>query len=335
MPDGTAIIADPRNDENMIVIAGLQAAFLLLPQPRRRSAAAPAATDIARAVRRGAAADDLALPVDDPARVPAAVRRAATGRRRPAPRPPVLPARQGRGVHPRRVPGRRLPFRPLHGQAVLPRQPRRRQRRALLRLHLRRRRAPSADPDDLRGGFRAPRRFVGWQTFFDFGDGQVKRNKRIDTRVSTPLFHLPLGAIASHAGPTALPVRTLLRHITWQLPSGQAIARRIGVTPLGPPISTSSSAFGLGLERSTPLWYYVAEGGRVDRGRPPPRPGRRHGSSPRSSSACCRRTHTPISPSIRAGGPTLPGARSRTNSGWSTSSPSPAWIPRAEGSRRR
>jgi hypothetical protein len=26
-----------------------------------------------------------------------------------------------------------------------------------------------ADPVDLRGGARAPRRFVGWQTFFDFG----------------------------------------------------------------------------------------------------------------------------------------------------------------------
>jgi hypothetical protein len=28
-----------------------------------------------------------------------------------------------------------------------------------------------ADPDDLRGGRRAPRRFIDWQTFFDFGDG--------------------------------------------------------------------------------------------------------------------------------------------------------------------
>ena len=28
------------------------------------------------------------------------------------------------------------------------------------------------DPGDLRGGVRAARRFIGWQTFFDFGDGQ-------------------------------------------------------------------------------------------------------------------------------------------------------------------
>ena len=36
---------------------------------------------------------------------------------------------------------------------------------------------------------RAPRRFIGWQTFFDFGDGNVKPNKRIDTKISTPLFN--------------------------------------------------------------------------------------------------------------------------------------------------
>jgi len=49
----------------------------------------------------------------------------------------------------------------------------------------------TADPVDLRGFARAPRRFIGWQTFFDFGDGysaDVRPNKRIDTKVSTPLF---------------------------------------------------------------------------------------------------------------------------------------------------
>src|SRR5438270_2018821 len=90
----------------------------------------------------------------------------------------------------------------------------------------------AADPDDLRGGRRAPRRFIGWQTFFDFGDGQVKHNKRIDTHVSTPLFTLPLGAIASHDQPTVLPQRTLLRHLTWSLPSGQSIAAAMNVPAL-------------------------------------------------------------------------------------------------------
>ena len=51
------------------------------------------------------------------------------------------------------------------------------------------------DPVDLRGFARAPRRFIGWQTFFDFGgafSADVRPNKRIDTKISTPLFHLPL-----------------------------------------------------------------------------------------------------------------------------------------------
>ena len=88
-----------------------------------------------------------------------------------------------------------------------------------------------ADPADLRGGARAPRRFIGWQTFFNFGDGEVKPNKRIDTKISTPLFHLPLNALAFPGGPLALPQRNLLRHLTWELPSGQAIARAVGDVP--------------------------------------------------------------------------------------------------------
>ena len=114
-----------------------------------------------------------------------------------------------------------------------------------------------ADPDDFRGGVRAPRRFVGWQTFFDFGDGEVKPNKKIDTKISTALFTLPLGAIASHDAPTALPQRNLLRHLTWGLPSGQSVAQKIGSAPLAAADLQELASLGVGFERSTPLWYYV------------------------------------------------------------------------------
>jgi hypothetical protein len=116
---------------------------------------------------------------------------------------------------------------------------------------------PLADPNDLAGGARAPRRFVGWQTFFDFGDGEVKPNKLIDTTISTPLFRLPLLTIAAHTPPVALPQRNLLRHVTWSLPSGQAIAKRMGISALTPDQFTELAPYGLGLERSTPLWYYM------------------------------------------------------------------------------
>jgi hypothetical protein len=113
----------------------------------------------------------------------------------------------------------------------------------------------SSDPVDLRGGARARRRFIGWQTFFDFGDGQVKPNKRIDTKLSTPLFDLPLAAIASHDGPPALAQRNLLRQLTWSLPSGQALAGRMGVPPLADADLAELQSYGL--QSSTPLWYYV------------------------------------------------------------------------------
>jgi hypothetical protein len=125
------------------------------------------------------------------------------------------------------------------------------------------------DPDDLRGGCRAPRRFIGWQTFFNFGaiprpGGQtgtlgedVRPNKLIDTRISTPLFDLPLSTIASGAPPTSLPQRNLLRHVTWQLPSGQSIARTMGVPALAAADLNELNAYELGLEDSTPLWLYI------------------------------------------------------------------------------
>jgi hypothetical protein len=111
------------------------------------------------------------------------------------------------------------------------------------------------DPIDLRGGAHAPRRFIGWQTFFDFGDGQLKPNKRIDTKISTPLFDLPLGAIASHDTPQALPQRNLLRHLTWSLPSGQSIATAMRITPIGKHELSELKPYRF--DKSTPLWYYV------------------------------------------------------------------------------
>ena len=116
------------------------------------------------------------------------------------------------------------------------------------------------DPVDLRGGARSPRRFIGWQTFFDFGGDQaanVRPNKVIDTKISTPLFNLPLGAIFSGDPPTALPQRNLLRHLTWSIPSGQAIARAMGIRPLDPGQLRELAQFGADLDRSTPLWYYI------------------------------------------------------------------------------
>ncbi|HEY5543422.1 MAG TPA: heme peroxidase family protein [Candidatus Binatia bacterium] len=118
----------------------------------------------------------------------------------------------------------------------------------------------SADPIDLRGGARAPRRFIDWQTFFDFGDPfttDMRRNKRIDTKVSTPLFQLPLGTIPGGTGPVSLMQRNLLRHLTWKLPSGQSIAREMGVAPLESADLAELGSIYPSFVESTPLLYYI------------------------------------------------------------------------------
>jgi hypothetical protein len=114
-----------------------------------------------------------------------------------------------------------------------------------------------ADPVDLRGGRRAPRRFIGWQTFFDFADGNVRPNKRIDTNISSPLFQLPLGTIADGTPPISLATRNLLRQLTWEIPSGQRLAQEMRLPALQASDFPELAGYGLGLDSSTPLWYYV------------------------------------------------------------------------------
>jgi hypothetical protein len=114
------------------------------------------------------------------------------------------------------------------------------------------------DPNDMRGGKRAPRRFVDWQTFFKF-DENVKSNKRIDTKLSSPLMHLlgsrgPAPGMPSD-GIQSLASRNLMRHVNFGVPSGQAIARVMGVQVLTPEQLTELTPFGM--DKSTPLWYYI------------------------------------------------------------------------------
>jgi hypothetical protein len=126
----------------------------------------------------------------------------------------------------------------------------------------------SYDRDDLLGGYPAPRRYVGWQTFFDLGDGQVKNNKKIDTTISSVMFTLPVPAIAPHTqtAPTVLPQRNLLRQLTWSLPAGQAIAAAMGQDPLTPGDLADIGAIHAPFAASTPLWYYVLAEARIAAG---------------------------------------------------------------------
>jgi len=115
------------------------------------------------------------------------------------------------------------------------------------------------DPNDLRGGKRAPRRFVDWQTLFNFGDGNFRHNKRIDTKLSSVVMLLP----GSRGPATGLPAdgvqslasRNLMRHVNFGIPSGQAIAQRMGLPVLTPAQLSALAPFEM--EKSTPLWFYI------------------------------------------------------------------------------
>jgi Animal haem peroxidase len=260
--NGSAIIADPRNDENAI-ISGLQAAFILFHNravDQLRAQGVPEQQLFAQARRlvtwhyhwiivnqflREIIGADLVRDI------------LVNGRRyyRPEPGPAFIPVEfQGaayRFGHSMVRPSYRLN---LAGNP---------DGTAFFGFIFDPAGQGQADPVDLRGGARARRRFVGWQTFFDFGPSftdpgssnpAIRPNKRIDTRISTPLFQLPLGAIATGEPPISLPQRNLLRHVTWSIPAGQRIAQTMGVPMLH---MQELASYGVALENQTPLWYYV------------------------------------------------------------------------------
>jgi Animal haem peroxidase len=254
---GRAIIADPRNDEN-VVIAGLQIAFLRFHNR---------IVDLIRQNRPG-------LSVEEAFRE---ARRLATWHYQWVILHEILPQFVGSDLaHSIMASGSQF-YAPSVGQAVIPVEFQIAYRfgHSMVRPSYRANftgnngepffamvfdaNAGAGEPDDLRGGLRSPRRFVGWQTFFSFPgfEGDVRPNKRIDTKLSSPLFDLPLGIIPTGAPPTSLAQRNLLRHLTWQLPSGQAIAAAIGAPVLRESELTELRPIHPQFVTSTPLWYYV------------------------------------------------------------------------------
>jgi len=255
-----AIIADPRNDENMM-ISGLQAAFLLFHNR---------AVDRVRAEHRGLSDFDAFFRA----------RRLALWHYQWIILHEFLPLMIGEKMVDDISKGRKF-YTPRMGEAFIPVEFQIAYRfgHSMVRPSYRANLAGDngqpffgmifdpagegvADPVDLRGGARAPRRFIGWQTFFDFGGAHteaVRPTKRIDTKISTPLFHLPLQTIFGGAPPISLMQRNLLRTLTWQVPSGQAIARTIGknTAQLGKADLSELQDIQPSFMESTPLFYYV------------------------------------------------------------------------------
>jgi hypothetical protein len=100
-------------------------------------------------------------------------------------------------------------------------------------------------------------RVVDWAYFFNV-DGQrpPQPSKRIDIRLAHSLIDLPTAVVGETEIPEqhSLAYRDLVRGEGLDLPSGEAIARVMGVEPL------SQDEVGLkelGWNSETPLWYYI------------------------------------------------------------------------------
>ena len=248
-PDGTAIIADPRNDENMM-IQGLQAAFILfhnnavdLVEREDRRASQEEVFEKARELTRWhyqwiVLHEILPLFIGQPL-VDNILR---NGRKFFRPSVPQIPVEFQGAAYRMGHTLIRPSYRANLGGDNDPTSP---GGLAFFGMIFDPSGEGQDDPVDLRGGARARRRFIGWQTFFDFGPAftdapgnpnpAIRPNKRVDATVSTPLFHLPLQTIAGNTGPgdvISLPERNVLRGVTWSLPSGQRIAREIGAPVL-------------------------------------------------------------------------------------------------------
>jgi len=106
-------------------------------------------------------------------------------------------------------------------------------------------------------GFRpvpADRR-VDWSTLFDLpGRPSAQRAKKIDGRLPRSLIDLPLAVTGeTEEDLHSLAVRDLERGSGIGLPSGEAVARELGVEPLEPDeLALPDEWVG-----ETPLWYYV------------------------------------------------------------------------------
>ena len=107
---------------------------------------------------------------------------------------------------------------------------------------------PGPLPDefaDLRG-FRPlpPAWTADWSLFVSIAGSAPQPSRLIDARLAPPLFDIP-----GLDGPTSLAFRNLKRGQALGLPSGQDVARRLGLDVI--------SGADLGAVEPTPLWFYI------------------------------------------------------------------------------
>jgi hypothetical protein len=100
-------------------------------------------------------------------------------------------------------------------------------------------------------------RAIDWACFFNVDASRPPQaSKRIDTRLAHSLIDLPESVVGTTEIPeeSSLAYRDLIRGEGLELPSGEAIARVMGVAPL---TLEEVGLHQLGWKSETPLWYYI------------------------------------------------------------------------------
>ena len=227
LPDGTPLMGDARNDENMVV-NGLHAAFLRLPQ---QAARARASRDDFKDARRLVTWHWQWIVLNEflPVTIGAAETADACAdpklfKKFPTPFIPVeFQGASYRFGHCQVRPSYRVNFTggPDGGQSFA--------------FVFDATQIDAADPTDMQGGMPGAGRHIGWPTFFRFADAArtfTRPNKTIDTKLSTPALPPAAEDVRGPEDVLALAQRNLLRHLTWSIPSGQRIAKKVNVPVL-------------------------------------------------------------------------------------------------------
>lgn len=111
---------------------------------------------------------------------------------------------------------------------------------------------------DCAGGRPVPHeQVIDWRYFFQVDDAfPPQASRKIETKLAHALIDLPASVVGETTIPEehSLAYRDLQRGQALQLPSGEALARAMGVSPL---TEDELGLSALGWKGETPLWYYI------------------------------------------------------------------------------
>ena len=101
----------------------------------------------------------------------------------------------------------------------------------------------------------SPEQTIDWKYFFKIDASKTPQfSKKLDSKIASVLLDLPIPIVSEDDNRRSLAVRNLLRGKSFNLPSGPAVAKVMGIKPL------SESELGieeLGFNEEAPLWFYI------------------------------------------------------------------------------